>query len=170
MCWSNHHRKTKQASSGSQHMVWATEGGRKINLRGCKMMNVKILLFLKRIFAFFLAQAWIMLRLKIFTWDSLKKGKLGLEFKRHRVIRLCFKTSQDTKVKVQRFSRPERLGVLLPGPLPLPCCPPSHSGLGGGTWAALRSAGCTARSWTAAASRVLEGMGWRGENMSNMST
>lgn len=115
----------------------------------------------------FLANDWIIFPLNI--RDSLKKGGISQlvetcnnVIRYHRVIQLCLKMSQDTKVKMQRFSRPERLGVLPPGPLPLPCCPPSRSGLGGGTWAARRSAGCTARSWTAAASRELAGMGCRG--------
>lgn len=50
------------------------------------------------------------------------------------------------KVNMRPFHRPEPLDVLLPGPLQHLCCPLSHSGHGGGIWAALRSAGCTAQS------------------------
>lgn len=73
------------------------------------------------------------------------------------------KSSQPRKVKTHWFSRPEQQGVLLPGPSLLPCCPLSHNGLGGGTWAAPQSAGCMALSWTAAASRELAESGCRGE-------
>lgn len=63
------------------------------------------------------------------------------------------------------FHRPEPLDVLLPVPLQRLDCPLSHSGLGGGTSAALQSAGCMAQSWMAVASREQAGTGYQKENI-----
>lgn len=134
-------------------------------------MNVKIIVFL-RDFCFLMDY----FTSKNIHMTQSKEGKSVFGLSAHSLEKYatCDRASQvDTALfedvtsqKKHRFNRPERLGVLLPGPLPPPYCPPSHSGLGGGTWAARRSAGCTALSWTAAASRELAGMGCRGENIS----
>lgn len=99
-----------------------------------------MLCFSKRMFTFVLRNAGI------FTWLKERKSRRSVR----RGGNINFSSS-----------RPERLGVLQPGPSPLPCFPPSRSGPGGATWAARRSAGCTGPSWTAAASRELAGMGCR---------
>lgn len=60
---------------------------------------------------------------------------------------------------MKQFHRPEPQDVLLPGLLRHLCCPLSHSELGGGTWAALRSADCMAQNWMAVANQEQAGLG-----------
>lgn len=113
-------------------------------------------------FCFFLVKFWTILPLKICIRHNVKRRK-SRNMQQGVSSALSEDITSQKKVRKQWFSRPEQLGVLLPWPSLLPYCPPSHSGLGGGTWAARRSAGCTAPSWTAAASRELAVMGCRGK-------
>lgn len=79
MCWPKHHRKSNSLAVVLNIWFGPLGGGSQDNSEWLQDDECENVVVLEKNCCFFPSKDWIILPLKIFTWDSLKKGKIRLE-------------------------------------------------------------------------------------------